>query len=44
VEYAIGSIIGKLVAWVVILGIIAVVILLIRRVTTKKKPLDKAEF
>lgn len=44
VAYAIGSIIGKLVAWVVMLGVIAGVVLLIRRITTKKKPLDKAEF
>jgi ABC-type glycerol-3-phosphate transport system permease component len=42
--YAIGSVIGKLVAWAVILGVIAGVVLLIRRITTKKKTLDKAEF
>lgn len=42
--YAIGSIIGKLAAWAVILGVIAGVVLLIRRITTKKKPLNKAEF
>lgn len=38
------NLIGKLVAWAVILGVIGVVVLLIRRITTKKKTLDKAEF
>ncbi|MBB5436342.1 hypothetical protein HDC92_000006 [Pedobacter sp. AK017] len=42
--YAIGSIIGKLAAWAIILGVIAGVILLIRRITTKKKRTNKAEF
>lgn len=44
VAYAIGSIVGKFAAWIVMLGVIAGVVLLIRRITTKKKPLDKAEF
>ncbi|WP_316812603.1 hypothetical protein [Pedobacter heparinus] len=43
VEYTIGFIIGKLAAWAIILGIIAGVILLIRRFTTKKKTINKAE-
>ena len=42
--YAIGSITGKLMAWAVILGVIAGAVLLIIRITTKKKPHDKAEF
>ena len=44
VAYAIGSIIGILLAWAVILSVIAGVVLLIRRITTKKKTIDKAEF
>nr|WP_068892083.1 hypothetical protein [Pedobacter panaciterrae] len=42
--YAIGSIIGTLMAWTVIFGVIAGIILLIRKITTKKKTIDKAQF